>query len=138
MSAIEQILYWASVNYHPLYEQYILEEYEGKNGPHFDREHAEKVVVCMYHIGEDGRKVTGEAWSVDDARQAAGPYWSEMEKGTTDYDVYVALNMWQHDLGCNYVNRSKDELVEDALTWAFMDDDAEEGKLWRYMWSQKG
>lgn len=134
MKALDQILYWASVNYHPLYEQYLTEAYEEKNGPHFNEERARKAVDCMCHM-EDSQKICGEHWSIDQVKQAVQQYKPYIKEDVTCWDAYVALNMWWHDLGRNYTRRGQDDgqLIEDAVVWSFMDEDAEDGKVWRYV-----
>lgn len=47
MTAHEELLYWASVNNHPLYDRYLQESYEKEHGPHFDEEYAKKAVADM-------------------------------------------------------------------------------------------
>jgi len=134
MSAHDMILYWASVNYHPLYERYILEEYEKENGCHFNEEYARKAVEGMYSICESGEKHRGEHWSIDEVRSAISRY--DIGEENTIWDAYVALNMWWHDLHTRYkkhYSSYEEYLIEDAVTWAFCDDDAPEGKVWKYI-----
>lgn len=137
MSALDQILYWASVNYHPLYEQYLVEEYEKEHGPHFDEARARSAVERMYSTNERGEKEFGEHWSVDDVRAAITPTEYMMKERDSIWDAYVALNMWYHDLGKNYRSHSDSYAdmwtITDAMTWAFGDEDAPEGKIYRYM-----
>lgn len=133
MKALDQILYWASVNYHPLYEQYLVEEYEKENGPHFDEKRAKDAVCKMHHM-EDDEVVKGEHWTVAQVKDATAIFKQYLPVGTTDWDVYVAVHMWWHDLGRNYERRNEeDALIEDAITWSFMDEDGPEGKIWRYV-----
>jgi len=63
MDALNQILYWASVNYHPLYKMYLKEEHEEKHGPHFDEETAKEAVKEMYHHS-NGTLHKGEHWTI--------------------------------------------------------------------------
>ena len=49
MKALDMILFWANMNYHPVYEQYLVEAYEEENGPHFDEKHARDCVEKMWH-----------------------------------------------------------------------------------------
>ena len=133
MKALDMILFWANMNYHPVYEQYLVEAYEEENGPHFDEKHARECVDKMWHT-EDGVQVCGEHWSIDKVKEVIETYRQFMMKEDTCWDAYVALHMWWHDLGRNYARRGENEaLVEDACVWAFMDEDAVEGKIWRYM-----
>ena len=133
MKAIDMILFWANMNYHPVYEQYLVEAYEEEHGPHFDEKHARECVEKMWHT-EDGVQVCGEHWSIDKVKEVIETYRQFMKKEDTCWDAYVALHMWWHDLGRNYARRGENEaLVEDACVWAFMDEDAGEGKIWRYI-----
>lgn len=120
-------LYWAAK----------AEEHESQHGKHFDEEFASEVVDNMYHKCADGSKKVGEHWSIDEVKAAIEKF--RLPKDVTCWDAYVALNMWWHDLGRNYKQRDAENydtaIIADALTWAFMDDDAPDGKIWRYFGS---
>lgn len=135
MTAHEELLYWASVNNHPLYDRYLQESYEKEHGPHFDEEYAKKAVADMYSPGDNGTMVHGEHWSIEQVKAAIAPYRAMMSEQDTCWDAYVALNMYWHDLGRNYKKRNQENsaLIEDAMTWAFCDHDAPEGKIWYYI-----
>ena len=68
-------------------------------------------------------------------------YAKELDKKVTMWDFYVAINMWWHDLCYNYKARDKEnyeeQIIDDAVTWSFFDDDAQDGKIWRYMQAMK-
>ena len=136
MKALDMILFWANMNYHPVYEQYLVEKYEEENGKHFNECYAKKVVGAMCSYDDNGNKRTGEHWSCEQVKTAISPFADILGKNDTDWDAYVAVNMWWHDLSCNYkrhfAERADEFMIEDALTWAFDDPDAEDGKLWSY------
>lgn len=137
MKALEQILAYVQENNPALYEHYCMAVYEDEHGAHFNKEYATRAVDEMYHTASDGMKCYGEHWSIDEVKNAIEPYKAKIPIAYNCWDAYVALNMWWHDLGKNYKSRDKDNyesaIIEDALTWAFLDEDAAEGKVWHYM-----
>jgi len=135
MTAHDELLYWASVNYHPLYERALREDYENEHGCHFDECYARKAVDDMHSFEKDGKRNKGEHWSIEQVKALIVPYKDKMSEADTCWDAYVACNMWWHDLHRNYEKHGEMDghLVEDALTWAFCDEDAPDGKLWKYI-----
>ena len=135
MSAHDELLYWASINYHPLYERALREMYEKENGCHFNEEYAKAAVDKMFSYESDGTRNSGEHWTIEQVKALLVPYKEKMRECDTCWDAYVACNMWWHDLHRNYEKHSQMDgrIVEDALSWAFGDDDAPDGKLWKYI-----
>lgn len=137
MKALEELLQYAKEMSPDLYNRVIKEQYEEEYGMHFNEEYAIKAVSSMCHTANDGSKICGEHWSIDQVKEATISYDSKIPEDVTCYDIYVALNMWWHDLGRNYkrhiANNAESILIEDAITWAFLDEDAPEGKIWRYI-----
>lgn len=121
---------------HPsLYKQAMEERHVLKYGEHYDEEKAREAVAAMSSTDVSGQPQAGEHWTIDQVIEAARPYQSRLHECVTIWDVYVALQMWWHDLGKNYMRRGdrEDAIIEDALTWCFFDEDAPDGKLWRYL-----
>ena len=139
MKAIESILAWVQENNPDLYDRYCTANHEEEHGAHFDKEFATKAVAEMYHTAPDGSKRYGERWTVDEVKSATEQYRSRMHDKDNYWDAYVAVHMWWHDLGRNYKQRDPNNyeaaLIEDAVTWAFCDEDAPDGKIWHYIQS---
>lgn len=139
MKALHELLVFVHEHNPELYEKFRLAEHEEKYGPHFDSYYANETVEDMYSLGSDGSRVGGEHWTIDQVRAAIEPYKDKMGDDDNCWDAYVALNMWWHDLGANYKKhmQSDSHLIEDAMTWAFCDPDAPEGKIWHYIHAMK-
>jgi hypothetical protein len=141
MKAKQELLEYVKEHNPELYHWYKREEHEEEFGCHYNEEFALCDVEKMYHIAPDGSKHKGEHWSIEQVKSVIMPYKSKMSNEDTCWDAYVALNMWWHDLGCNYKKRNAstadNDIIEDAIRWSFLDDDAPEGKIWRHMQSMK-
>lgn len=137
MTAFEQLLFWVEENNHEVYEKYLVDAYEEQFGPHFDEKRAKEAVAKMRSTNERGEQETGEHWSVDEVQAAIGPTEHMMKEKDTIWDAYVAINMWYHDLGKNYRSHTDAYanlwIITDAMTWAFADEDAPDGKIYRYI-----
>lgn len=100
------------------------------SGGHYDEEFARYDVKQMYHVDKRGNKVEGEHWSMEQARQVM------QENGiggkNTVEDVYVGLNAFWHDLGCDL---DESEVIKAAVAFWFKDADFPDkvGKVWWYM-----
>lgn len=130
MKALDMILFWANENYHPVYEQYLIEKYEEEHGPHFNEEKARETVACLRHM-EHEEWVKGEHWSIEQVENCISQY--NLGEYDTKWDFYVAINTWYHDMCVTYRNRNDEEnLIPDAVTFFFEDEDADEGKIWKY------
>lgn len=118
-----------------LYERAMIELYELRNGCHYDERHAIQDVSKMYHSERDGKICDGEHWDYLQTTEAVKPFINMMSDTDTMWDAYVAINMWWHDIGRNYSRRNQpdEQLIEDAMVWSFGDEDAPDGKVWRYI-----
>lgn len=100
------------------------------SGGHYDEEFARYDVKQKYHVDKRGNKVEGEHWSMEQARQVM------QENGiggkNTVEDVYVGLNAFWHDLGCDL---EENEVIKAAIAFWFKDADFPDkvGKVWWYM-----
>ena len=131
MKALDMILFWANECYHPLYEQYLVEKYEEEHGPHFNEESAKKCVSDMWHT-EDDEKVCGENWSIEEVEKVISQY--DLCDNITKWDAYVALHAYYHDMYMKYRSRGHEVyLIQDAIRFFLEDEDAKEGKIWKYM-----
>ena len=99
-----------------------------------DEKFARYDVEKMWHIAKDGIKHEGEHWNMSQARQVMREHG--LASPINEYDVYVALNAFWHDLSC--VITDEDELIEAAIKFWFKDEDFEgDCKIWWYMCSSK-
>jgi hypothetical protein len=139
MKALHELLFYVHEHNPELYEKFKHAEYEDEHGPHFNEHYANKVVDAMYSFAADGTRLEGEHWSIDQVKAAIEPFKSKMDEDDTCWDAYVAVNMWWHDLSANYKKHMQGDnhLIEDAITWAFCDPDAPEGKIWKYIHAMK-
>lgn len=120
--AIKMALDAIKVQSPELYRDAMRELHILKYGPHYDEESARS---CVHD----------ERYAYSDVIAMVEPYLSMMSQSDTMWDAYVAINRWYSDLGRNYERRGESHaaMVEDAMTWAFDDDDAPDGKVWRYL-----
>ncbi len=63
-------------------------------------------------------------------------YAAHLNGRANEYDVWYIVNAWYADLCRTYYKRDaagyEAAIIEDALTWGFLDEDAPDGKVWRY------
>ena len=141
MSARVDMMNWVKENNPDLYWRVKSEEHAESFGDHYDEDFARYDVESMYHILADGTKRRGEHFTPEQAKEVMDRYAKELDKKVTMWDFYVAINMWWHDLCYNYKDRDKEnyeeQIIDDAVTWSFFDDDAQDGKIWRYMQAMK-
>nr|DAL65629.1 MAG TPA_asm: hypothetical protein [Caudoviricetes sp.] len=96
---------------------------------HYNEEFARYDVEKMWHLSKDGKKHEGEHWTIKQAKQVMQNY--NLASPINEYDVYVALNAFWHDLEC--VIPDEDTLIEAAVAFWFKDCDFDEhNKVWRY------
>lgn len=129
MSARDEMMFWAMMNNPSLYEKFLEEEYVRTHGQHFDEDRAKRTVADMH-----SKYGNGELWKMDQIDDYVKLYRSELQQSVTDWDLYVAINLWQHQLGENYVDRLEgdDDIIKDAITFFFLDETSGDGKIWRY------
>lgn len=117
--------------------EFMRDQHEIFCGPHFDEKFAKWQVEHMHHKGSDGKEYKGEHWSMEDTDSVMAQYKSKLPAGTTSADFYVALNANYHDK-CRlfkswFAEKYEEKIIEDAIDFYFMDEDAPEGKVWHYM-----
>lgn len=104
-------------------------------GSHYNEEFAKWQVEHMYHM-EGGDKKQGQHWSMSDAEKVYSKYKPIMKAKDNISDVYVALNSMYHDLYVMYkswfADNYEERIIEAAISYFFKDEDAPEGKIWRY------
>lgn len=118
------------------YWDLMREMHEIYAGPHFNEEFAKWQVSQMHHKGAEGKDYKGEHWSMEQTDAVFAKHKSMFPAGTTPEDVYVALNGNFHDK-CTLFKKwfdgeYEEKIIEDAIDFYFMDEDAPEGKAWYY------
>lgn len=100
------------------------------SGGHYDEDFARYDVSKMWHIDKQGRRIEGEHWSLAQAKEVMQS--NGISAPNNEYDVYVALNAFWHDLTCV---EEDDEIVKLAVAFWFKDADFSDkvGKIWWYM-----
>lgn len=110
-------------------------------GAHYNEVFAKHDVSKMFHTDEMGNKVFGEYWTIAQVKEAVTPYLSKIPSTYNIYDAYVALNANWHDKVKLWKKKLPDiyeqEIIEDAINFYMLDEDAPEGKVWIYIQSLK-
>lgn len=119
-----------------LYWETIKAIYRVLCGGHYNQKFAEWQVNKMFHIGTDGKEYKGAHWTKSQVDEVIAAHRNEIPKSYTDWDVYVALNASYHDL-CKtkkkrYPDTYENEIILDAISFWFNDDDMKEDKVWDY------
>lgn len=111
------------------YWRFIREQQGLVSGGHYDEAFARYDVEQMWHTDKRGEKHCGEHWSVSQARQVMREHG--LASPVNEYDVYVALNAFWHDLSC--VIEEESVIVEAAVAFWFKDEDfGDKSKVWWY------
>lgn len=114
-----------------------VEIHEIYDGPYYNEHFAKHDVSKMFHKGMDGMHKEGEHFSTAQARTVLEHYGSKIGSEYGIWDVYVALNANYHDKAPLFKkwfpDNYEDKIIEDAITFYFMDADAPKGKIWEYM-----
>lgn len=110
------------------YWDFIRKAHEDMYGEHFDKQFAEYEVSQMYSTDKDGRGISGAHWTLQEIKTAT--QGKNFPKGTTEWDLFVAYNACAHDFCKKF---SDSEVLDIAYLFFFDDEDAPEGKIWRYM-----
>lgn len=97
-------------------------------GPHYNEDFANHDLSNVHWTSKDGKMHNGAHWSKEQVVDAVKgmPFPS----GTTDCDKYVAFNVFYADL-CKDMEEA--DILKHAHAFYFADEDAPEGKIWRYM-----
>lgn len=112
------------------YWRFIREQQGLVSGGHYDEAFARYDVEQMWHTDKRGEKHCGEHWSVSQARQVMREHG--LASPVNEYDVYVAINAFWHDLSC--VIEEESVIVEAAVAFWFKDEDfSGKSKVWWYL-----
>ena len=116
------------------YDEAIRDIHEVFCGPHYNEHFAKMDVAAMHHKGKSGED-KGEHWNIQQVTAVAKGM--SVPGNANIGDVYVALNSAWHDKEVKFTEwfgpDAEKKIIEDAINFYFMDDDAPEGKVWIYM-----
>lgn len=116
------------------YDEAIRDIHEVFCGPHYNECFARMDVAAMRHKGKAGEH-KGEHWNMEQVATAIKGM--SIPGNTNIWDVYVALNANWHDKEIKFTewfdHDAEKKIIEDAINFYFLDDDAPEGKVWIYM-----
>lgn len=138
MKAIKELLHKAEVDNPELYYRAKHELHEMEYGANFNEKLAMHDVSRFVSTDLAGNKRKGEYWNINQVKNVYENNKAKLTKADANvYDLYVALHIWYHDLSCNYKKRNpsnyENDIIEDAITFFFCDEDAKYGKVWRYV-----
>ena len=117
------------------YDEAIRDLHEVFCGPHYNECFAREDVAGMHHKNAKGEVIKGEHWNIEQVTSAIKGM--SIPGNTNIWDVYVAFNANWHDKNVKFsesFNADADKkIIEDAISFYFMDADAPDGKVWLYM-----
>ena len=126
---VDELLMEVKQEHPQRYWRFVREQQGLISGGHYNEEFARYDVEQMWHTDKRGEKHCGEHWSVSQARQVMREHG--LASPINEYDVYVALNAFWHDLAC--VIEDESVLIEAAVAFWFKDEDTVgHSKIWRY------
>lgn len=110
------------------YWRFMRKAHEEMYGKHYTPEYAEYDLKGLRYTDSEGVKRTGAHWTFNEVLSAtSGKRFSE---DVTDCDKWVAYNVAYADFCKKF---SDSEILDIAYLFYFDDEDAPEGKVWRYM-----
>ena len=128
VALMDPILAIVEVEHPDDYWNMMRDQHELLWGPHYNEDFANYDTSKIHWTTKDGLTHHGAHWSKEQILDAT--HNMTFPQGTTDCDKFVAFNSYYADM-CH----SKDDgtIIADAHRYFFEDQDAPEGKIWRYM-----
>lgn len=112
------------------------EMHELYEGCHYDEAFAMWEVSQMHHTDKSGILHRGQHWTIEQIDAVCKANRSMFKPKDNVYDVYVALHSWWHDNICqdkiDFGDNAESKNIERGLAYFFADEDAPDGKIWRY------
>lgn len=110
-------------------KEYLIIKKNKAHPVHLDKKLAEEVMKHIkYSKGNTAFYYIEPFWSLEETNQATDGL--EFPEGTTQYDIWVALNFFYADT-CKVLEPK--QILEAGYQFYFKDEDAPEGKLGRYL-----
>ena len=113
--------------------KYIITLHKEEKGRHFDEEKAKMAVNRIHYTDKVGVKHEGAHWTPEQVESATAQM--KFPEGTTKWDKYVAFNSFYADL-CRVLDEPM--IIKAAHAFYFDDEDAPDGKAWRYVKGMMG
>lgn len=110
------------------YNQFLREQYQLFYGPHYNEEFARKDISEIKYTSKTGERKTGEYWSKSQIEDICRKF--SFPSSTTFWDKYVAFNAFYSDM-CQILD--EETILKTAHKYFFQDEDAADGKIWKYM-----
>ena len=111
-----------------VYWRFMRKAHASMYGPHYDCKFAENDVKNIRYTGRDGKEHQGAHWSWDEVMNAVKDM--DFPKSATKGDIYVAMNATYADLCQDW---DDDAILKIGHRFYFKDEDAPDGKVWKYM-----
>lgn len=108
--------------------KYIITLHKEEKVRHFDEEKAKMAVARIHYADKSGVKHEGAHWTPEQVESATAQM--KFPEGTSKWDKYVAFNSFYADL-CRVLDEPM--IIKAAHAFYFDDEDAPDGKVWRYV-----
>lgn len=130
LSALSDVLEIVEEEHPHEYWEMMRDQHEIMYGCHYDEQFAKYDVSKIHYTNREGQKMTGSHWTKDQVVEATKGYTFPV--GTTDWDKYVALNVFYADT-CLVFDDA--QIIKGGIQFFFKDEDgpSDGGKIWRYM-----
>lgn len=110
------------------YWRFLREAHEDIYGCHYNQTYAEYDLSKIHYTDSEGVHHEGPHWTLNEVLSATRN--KTFPEGTTDCDKWVAYNAAYADFCRRF---SDGEVLDIAYLFYFSDEDAPEGKVWKYM-----
>lgn len=114
------------------YGRFMRNQHEMLYGPHYDEHFSHKDVDELEYTDKDGMKHKGAHWTKDEVLAATAGM--TFHNSVTPCDKYVAFNSMYSDLCKDFTD---EDILKIGYIYFFKDEDAPDGKIWKYMNAMK-
>lgn len=128
VESLDPILDMVAMEHPEEFDEWMVKQHEIMFGPHFNHEIASDSLNEIFYTDKNGVRKFGPHWTSEEILDATKNF--KFPEGTTDDDKWVAFNVWYADLNRDMPD---DMIIRTAHRFFFNDEDAAEGKIWRYM-----
>ena len=128
VSRVDELLRDIEVEHPDMYWQFMRKAHEDMYGQHYTPEYAEYDLSRLRYTDDGGIQRSGPHWTFNEVLSATSG--RSFPEGTTDCDKWVAYNVAYSDFCKKF---SDGDILDIAYLFFFDDDDAPDGKIWRYM-----
>ncbi len=118
------------------YWRFMRDMHEVHNGCHYDDIFARWEVAQMQHTASDSTICKGEHWTMEQVTEIYNANKARLQQRDAVCDLYVALHSWWHDNiehdRADFADDAEQKNIARGIAYFFGDEDAPEGKIWRY------